>query len=199
MLVRNIVVLGIALSASAWSVSGNCAAAPDQASINREAAQGSAADRKAMIQALEPRLQRLKATDPVQYQLEMALQKEFNSATTALCKEYAGIDHGSSTDLCVSLCHQYLYSYRTTQARQIDASALDLKRLPTPKASYSQSYFHGFASHLCSGMPPGVWKHRSAPKDCAQAVGNEIEHAIAGLIYDPRHEGNVCAGFGLPQ
>ncbi len=199
MLVRKIVVLGITLSAAAWNVSGHCAAAPDQASINREAAQGSAADRKAMIQALEPRLQRIKAADPAQYQREMALQKEFNSATAGLCNEYARIDHGSSTDLCVSLCHQYLYSYRTRQARQIDASTLTVNNSPMPKASYSAKYFHGFASDLCSSMPPGVWKHRSAPKDCAQAVGNDIEHAIAGLIYDPRQEGNVCAGFGLPQ
>ena len=81
----------------------------------------------------------------------------------------------------------------------IDASTLTVNNSPMPKASYSAKYFHGFASDLCSSMPPGVWKHRSAPKDCAQAVGNDIEHAIAGLIYDPRQEGNVCAGFGLPQ
>ncbi|MDE2120122.1 MAG: hypothetical protein KGJ64_05485 [Betaproteobacteria bacterium] len=199
MLARWMPVVIAGLLGVSWSAAACGAAALDQWQINQQSAGSAASERRVMNQALDVRLRKLQARDPHQFAREMALQKEFNAATERLCSAYAEIDHGSSGDMCVSLCRQYLYDYRTRQARGIDRSELSGARASVSGRSYAAPYFHRFSSDFCSVMPPSVWKAGVAPRDCAQSIDSEIERSIAGLVYGPREQGNVCAGFGRPR
>lgn len=192
-LLTSTLVFNLAVYSTAWG-----AANLDQYQLAQAQVAGSIVAKNAMIKNLDTRLKKLKSTQITQFNKEMWLQKEFSQSTESFCQGYYKlVENGSSSEMCTSLCYQYLYSFRSNQAISINKKELYLKA--NKDNIIDVHIFSKYSESFCSIMPKSVWKTGSPPNDCSELVLQGIKRSISGLVYNPEEEGNVCAAFGVPD
>ena len=135
--------------------------------------------RKSMNAELDKRLLRLKSTDPAEFNLEMALQKNFNQETQRLCGKSCKSGGGTMRGIPYNFCRVDAYKYRTAQAVMIDRNefaipmqGVEITKSKKHKTKETKDY-RQFAEQLCK-IPESAWKHGKRPHDCQEKVIQEL-------------------------
>lgn len=123
--------------------------------------------KKIMNQELDKRLTSLKNTDKSQFSKEMRIQSSFNKSMDTLCESGSENGYGGTGwKIAEGTCRLSFYSFRLTQARNINSQSLDIScnkklELNSRKSKNLDEYISG----ICS-MPKEVWKDKTVPVDC---------------------------------
>lgn len=134
--------------------------------------------KKSMNKALDQRLLFLKKEKSKNFLAEMDLQKSFNAAVNDYCgrwEDYYRDCQASSSFNEFTECKIDFYTFRESQATQIDAKQLELS---VSKAHEKPiELFSEFAKKLCALTELG-WKDQKIPIDCVDRTLATLQSSV---------------------